>query len=464
VIEAAWSQGVPARCVWLQTSLEDAQVNVVQRMITRHGRLLDPDEMRRASRDDPGVIAPGVLFRHRRELEPPELSEGFTRIDTVPFVRPPRPGFEGRAVLFWYDGVVRTSRTGARTPRSPDDVVLVPGAREVLARHRDEGWRLCGVSWHPEVAGETMRADEVEAVFARTHELLGLAIDHAWCPHGDGAPVCWCRKPLPGLGVVMIERHRLDPRRCRYLGTGGPDRAFAHALGLTYVDGLAGCGRYSVRMTGGGFPVRPCAPCPGSAWRPWRGRPSRHAPEETFDRLTPRRPAPRRPSTFISGRRARDFYKSCVGFGEPLASARQLEGGTFCHYAIVSDGPLVIDDTTVDPVFRAVPTVTSLGVRAYAGIPLVTDDGDAIGSFCAIDFKPRAWSELDVEILTELAHAAMREIKMRFALEDTGRALREAQDRPAGRGAGRDHARPAHSLGVITMNVHSWRPRPRPSR
>ena len=108
MIEAAWAQGAPARCVWLQTSLEEAQVNVVQRMIARHGRLLGPDEMRRASRDDPGVIAPGVLFRHRRELEPPEASEGFTRVDAVPFVRQPRAGYEGRAVVFWYDGVVRT--------------------------------------------------------------------------------------------------------------------------------------------------------------------------------------------------------------------------------------------------------------------------------------------------------------------------------------------------------------------
>jgi len=236
VIESAWSQGAPARCVSLQTRLEDAQVNVVQRMIERHGRLLDPEEMRRASRDDPGVIAPGVLFRHRRELETPELSEGFTRIDTVPFVRQPRPGFEGRAILFWYDGVVRTSRSGARTPRSPDEVVLLPGAREALARYRDEGWRLCGVSWHPEVSGETMRADEVESVFARTHELLGLEIDHAWCPHGEGPPVCWCRKPLPGLGVALIERHRLDPARCVYIGRDASDRAFARALGMTFAD------------------------------------------------------------------------------------------------------------------------------------------------------------------------------------------------------------------------------------
>jgi aryl-alcohol dehydrogenase-like predicted oxidoreductase/histidinol phosphatase-like enzyme/predicted kinase len=236
VIETAWSHGVPARCVWLQTSLEDAQVNVVQRMIARHGRLLDPEEMRRASRDDPGVIAPGVLFRHRRELEPPELSEGFTRVDSVPFVRQPRPGFEGRALVFWYDGVVRTSGSGGRTPRSPDDVVLLAGAREFIARHRDEGWPVFGLSWQPEVAAETMTADETEAVFSATHALLGFDVDHAWCPHGDGAPVCWCRKPLPGLGVVLIDRYRLDPARCVYVGRDASDRTFARTLGFTYRD------------------------------------------------------------------------------------------------------------------------------------------------------------------------------------------------------------------------------------
>jgi aryl-alcohol dehydrogenase-like predicted oxidoreductase/histidinol phosphatase-like enzyme/predicted kinase len=234
VVEAAWSQGAPARCVWLQTSLEDAQVNVVQRMLARHGRLLGPEEMRRVARDDPGVVAPGVLFRHRRELEPPEASEGFVRVDAVPFVRQPRPEFDGRALIFWYDGVVRTSRGGARTPRSPDDVALVPGAREWLARRRDEGWRLCGVSWHPEVAAGSMTAEEVTAIFTRTHELLGTEVDCEWCPHGDGPPVCWCRKPLPGLGAVLIERHRLDPARCLYVGRDASDRAFARVLGLSY--------------------------------------------------------------------------------------------------------------------------------------------------------------------------------------------------------------------------------------
>jgi histidinol phosphatase-like enzyme len=121
-------------------------------------------------------------------------------------------------------------------------VALVPGAREVLARYRDEGWRLCGISWHPEVAGGTTSADGVEAVFGRTHELLGLDVDHVWCPHGDGAAVCWCRKPLPGLGVVLIERHGLDPARGVYIGRDASDRIFARALGFTYRDAAAELG------------------------------------------------------------------------------------------------------------------------------------------------------------------------------------------------------------------------------
>jgi histidinol phosphatase-like enzyme/predicted kinase len=236
VVEAAWAHGVPVRCLWLPTSLEDAQVNVVQRMLARHGRLLGPEEMKVAARRDPGVVAPAVLFRHRRELEPPALDEGFTRVDAVPFQRRPRPGFDRRALVFWYDGVVRRSLSGARTPRSPADVGLVPGARELLQRHAAEGRLLLGISWQPEVASGAVTAAEVEATFARTHELLGAEVDVAWCPHGDGPPVCWCRKPLPGLAVTLIERHRLDATQCFFLGRDASDRAFARACGFAFLD------------------------------------------------------------------------------------------------------------------------------------------------------------------------------------------------------------------------------------
>ena len=148
--------------------------------------------------------------------------------------------------------------------------------------------------------------------------------------------------------------------------------------------------------------------------------------EEAFDRLTSlAAKLTGAPVTFLSlVDEQRDFYKSCFGFPEPLASERQLLGTTFCHYAMVSAGPLVIEDTLAHAIFRDVPTVKSLGVRAYLGVPLVGSDGYALGSFCAIDFAPRHWSALDIEVMRELAAATLREIELRSALMTADEAQR----------------------------------------
>lgn len=139
--------------------------------------------------------------------------------------------------------------------------------------------------------------------------------------------------------------------------------------------------------------------------------------EESFDALT--RLAARLlrvPASFISildGER--DFYKSQVGFAPPLALARQLSGRTFCHYTLASDDVLVIGDTHSDPLWKTVPTVHTIGVRAYVGVPLKVGD-ETIGSFCIMDTEPRAWQEDELETLQQLAVSAAREISLRAAL------------------------------------------------
>jgi GAF domain-containing protein len=139
--------------------------------------------------------------------------------------------------------------------------------------------------------------------------------------------------------------------------------------------------------------------------------------EEVFDRMS--RLAVRLlgvPAAFISlVDEKRDFYKSSSGLGEPLASSRELTGPTFCHFTIQSTSPLVIPDTANDPTYREVPTVDSLGVAAYLGVPIVIES-QSIGSFCAIDVKPHAWDARDIEVLSELAASAQREIELRGAL------------------------------------------------
>ncbi len=234
VIAAATARGLPVRCLSMDTTIEDAQVNAVQRMLGKLGHVPDPDEIRRVSKRDPMIFGPSAQFRCQRELELPHPSEGFASIESVPFERRRDPAFVNKAVLFWVDGVLRQSRSGARTPTSPDDVQLLPDRGEVLRRYAADGWRVLGLSWQPEIADKTMSMEAVEAAFARTQELLGVPIEIAYCPHPAGPPICWCRKPLPGLGVELIDRYQLDPAQCIYVGAGAQDPGFARRLGVQF--------------------------------------------------------------------------------------------------------------------------------------------------------------------------------------------------------------------------------------
>jgi aryl-alcohol dehydrogenase-like predicted oxidoreductase len=217
VVQAATHLGLPVRCVWIATSVEDAQVNAVARIIANHGRLLGPEEMKHAVKRDISAFAPGVQFRHQRELEPPDPAEGFSRIDVVPFERKQEESFTNKALIVWCDETL-----GNQGP--------------VLRRYRDEGWLLLGLAWRPEVEAGTLTREQVDADFARMHEQLGVSIEVLYCPHAAGPPKCWCRKPLPGVGVVFIQRHRLNPSRCIYVGSGSQDPVFARRLGFQYRD------------------------------------------------------------------------------------------------------------------------------------------------------------------------------------------------------------------------------------
>ncbi|WP_311224236.1 MULTISPECIES: GAF domain-containing sensor histidine kinase [unclassified Acidovorax] len=117
----------------------------------------------------------------------------------------------------------------------------------------------------------------------------------------------------------------------------------------------------------------------------------------------------------------RDFYKSQSGFPDPLAQARQLEGPTFCHFTLDRDDALVINDTLASPVWSAVPTVQTLGVRAYVGVPLKSA-GENIGSFCVVDTVPRDWTADELETIRQLAASAARELDLRAALASAQQA------------------------------------------
>ena len=217
VIRAAADFNVPVRCTWLTTSLDDAQVNAVTRLITKYGTLPDEAGLAALGKRDVNAFPPTVLFRYQRELEPPDPSEGFSAIEQVPFERLTPPDFVHRAAIVWCDDLEKL-------------VSLAP----LLKAEADSGRQLFGLSWQPAVAEGTRSLADVEAAFAGVRARMGVPIEFAFCPHGAGPPKCWCRKPLPGLGVLLIHRHRLDPARCVYIGAGAQDPGYARKLGFVF--------------------------------------------------------------------------------------------------------------------------------------------------------------------------------------------------------------------------------------
>lgn len=130
--------------------------------------------------------------------------------------------------------------------------------------------------------------------------------------------------------------------------------------------------------------------------------------------------------------RNRQFFAGSNGLSDELARTRQTTlDYSFCQHVVAQAAPLVVTDALTHPLVYDNLSVTKDGVMAYAGMPLIDSDGQALGSFCAFDTKPHEWSERDLQILQDLAQAAMTEIELRFAgrlLEEQGEQLRALLD------------------------------------
>ncbi len=246
VIAAAHEANIPVRCRYLMTSLQDARINIVLRTLERYHRLLGPDDFKALAKSDPNLPPPIAMQRWLESLEPPAIDEGFSVIDEIPFQRRVPIEHRKRALLLDVDGTLRRTASGEVYPRHADDVVLIPGRREVLQRWIEAGYELYFVSNQSGVASGKLTQQEADGAFQRTIDLLRLDVaEVAYCPHPAFPANCFCRKPMPGLGIYLAHRHQLDLSQCVMVGDMDSDEAFAKGLGMRYVDAekfFAGCG------------------------------------------------------------------------------------------------------------------------------------------------------------------------------------------------------------------------------
>lgn len=106
----------------------------------------------------------------------------------------------------------------------------------------------------------------------------------------------------------------------------------------------------------------------------------------------------------------RNVLKAVVG--ADLAAVPRAEA--LCEVPISTGRALVVGDLRADTLLCSHPAVSgAMAARAYAGAPVLDDDGVPVGTLCVIDTRPRPFTLVQVQTLTTLAHQVTTLLSLR---------------------------------------------------
>lgn len=116
----------------------------------------------------------------------------------------------------------------------------------------------------------------------------------------------------------------------------------------------------------------------------------------------------------------RQWFKAKVGV-EMCGTGRDI---AFCAHAVMGMRAMVVEDAALDPRFEDNPLVTGEPrIRFYAGAPLVTSAGEAVGTLCVADTKPRQFAPERIRLLERLARQAVRLLEAQRLANDLSNAF-----------------------------------------
>lgn len=236
-IKAAASVGATSSFVLMDTSLEDAQFNACCRMMEKCGKVLHPEDHKLPQyKNDPNLFPVAVIYKYRKEFEKPTTAEGFASVKTEHFVRAYPADWVNEALIFDFDGTLRTHVGTEKYPLKPSEVRAIKERGVKLARLA-KLLPLLGASNQSGIAKGNLTCEDAEACFAETTKQLGVKFEEIlYCPHKVPPITCYCRKPGPGMGVQLIWKYKLDPRKCVYVGDMTTDKTFAARCGFKFED------------------------------------------------------------------------------------------------------------------------------------------------------------------------------------------------------------------------------------
>ena len=155
-------------------------------------------------------MRPTSQMRVLRELEPPDVDEGFAEVERVAFERDRRGGRAG----------VLVAAAALRSAGWRDAIEAIDPTAPHLV-----------FDWLPDGS-----PDDLADAAADLSSVVSGPVERAVCPHGAGPPACWCRPPLPGLPLAFARAHGIDPARSVLVGSSPAHRTLAATLGARLVS------------------------------------------------------------------------------------------------------------------------------------------------------------------------------------------------------------------------------------
>ena len=243
LMQVAKELDLPVRVLWFQVPIEQAQVFAARRQVQRYGKVLsktDYDE--KPSCNDPNMFQPGVQYAFVKAMTDPSMDEGFSSIEEITVKTVWGAEYTKRALILDLDGTLRTTPDEKECPypRDPSEVIILDGRRDLLQRRQAEGWLIFAVSNQSGVSrppGDAKYVSDanVQASIEATEKGLGIKFDRVlYATERGGPPQTFLRKPMPGMGVLLIEQHKLDPAQCICVGDLKTDQTFAQRCGFQF--------------------------------------------------------------------------------------------------------------------------------------------------------------------------------------------------------------------------------------
>lgn len=110
----------------------------------------------------------------------------------------------------------------------------------------------------------------------------------------------------------------------------------------------------------------------------------------------------------------RQFWTAGCGIPEDLVEARGTPREiSFCTHAVAARAALIVQDTLDNPFFRDNVLVKTRGLRFYAGVPLISRHGEALGTLCLLDERARTFTHKDLELLTVFGRRVLATLEWR---------------------------------------------------